>query len=94
MEGLNSSLLDLLFDNISNDTENIDNITIVFHESHRVKAYEFTSLDMTYAIGIIIITIFGTIGNILTFIIMRRGSLKDVSTCFYMSILALADTGE
>ena len=37
--------------------------------------------------------VFGTIGNILVFIIMRTGSLKDVSTCFYMSILALADTG-
>ena len=37
--------------------------------------------------------VFGTIGNLLTFYVMRRGSLKDVSTCFYMSILALADTG-
>ena len=37
---------------------------------------------------------FGTIVNIMVFFIMRRGSLKDVSTCFYMSILALADTGK
>ena len=37
--------------------------------------------------------IFGTTGNILSFLVMRRGSLKTVSTCFYMSILALADTG-
>ena len=37
--------------------------------------------------------VLGSIGNILVFIVMRRGSLKDVSTCFYMSILALADTG-
>ena len=36
----------------------------------------------------------GTIGNMLSFYIMRRGSLKEVSTCFYMSILALADTGK
>ena len=88
MEGLNSSLL---FDNISEDTENF---SIVSNESHRVKAYEFTYLFLVYAVGIIIITIFGTIGNILSFIVMRRGSMKDVSTCFYMSILALADTGE
>ena len=40
-----------------------------------------------------ILIVFGTIGNLLTFYVMRRGSLKDVSTCFYMSILALADTG-
>ena len=30
----------------------------------------------------------------LTFIVMQRGSLKEVSTCFYMSVLALADTGK
>ena len=41
-----------------------------------------------------IIIILGTIGNLLTFIVMQRGSLKDSSTCFYMAILALADTGE
>ena len=49
---------------------------------------------------IIIITVYpfliplGMFGNILTFIVMRRGSMKEVSTCFYMSILALADTGK
>ena len=40
------------------------------------------------------LVVFGSFGNILTFIVMRTASLKDVSTCFYMSILALADTGE
>ena len=40
------------------------------------------------------IIIFRTIGNLLTFFTMRRGSLKQQSTCFYMTILALADTGE
>ena len=40
------------------------------------------------------IIILGTIGNLLTFFTMRRGSLKEQSTCFYMTILALADTGE
>ena len=38
--------------------------------------------------------ILGGIGNILTIIVMQRGSLKDVSTCFYMSVLAVADTGK
>ena len=33
-----------------------------------------------------------TIGNVLTFIVMQRGSLKHSSTCFYMAMLALADT--
>ena len=41
-----------------------------------------------------ILIIFGTFGNSLVFVVMRRGSLKHVSTCFYMSILALADTGK
>ena len=36
----------------------------------------------------------GSFGNILTIIVMQRGSLKDVSTCLYMSVLAVADTGK
>ena len=36
----------------------------------------------------------GTFGNGLTIYIMRRNSLKNVSSCFYMSLLALADTGK
>ena len=39
-----------------------------------------------------IIFIIGTIGNLLIFFVMQRGSLKHSSTCFYMAILALADT--
>ena len=39
------------------------------------------------------IIILGTIGNLLTFFTMQRGSLRSMSTCFYMAILALADTG-
>ena len=39
------------------------------------------------------IIVLGTIGNVLAFIVMRRGQMRHVSTCFYMAILALADTG-
>ena len=39
------------------------------------------------------IIVLGTTGNVLTFITMQRGSLKHISTCFYMAILGLADTG-
>ena len=94
MEGLNSSSLDLLFENISKDTEHMDNTTTTYHESKAAPAYKVTRLDMVYSVGQIIITIFCSIGNTLTFVIMRRGSMKDVFTCFYMSILALVDTGE
>ena len=41
-----------------------------------------------------ILIIFGTMGNLLTFYVMRRSSLRNVPICFHMSILALADTGE
>ena len=41
-----------------------------------------------------VLTVFGTIGNGLSFYIMRQGSLKKMSTCFYLSILALADTSK
>ena len=39
-----------------------------------------------------VIFVLGTIGNLLTFIVMQRGSLKHSSTCFYMVMLAVADT--
>ena len=39
-----------------------------------------------------ILIIGGTAGNVLTLYITRRPSLKNVSTCFYMFLLALADT--
>ena len=53
--------------------------------------------EITRIIRVVYLPIFiicGTCFNILTFIVMRRGSMKEVSTCFYMSILALADTGK
>ena len=49
--------------------------------------------DNLFLYGQLTLTIFGTIGNILSFLVMRRRSLKNVSTCYYMSMLALADTG-
>ena len=39
-----------------------------------------------------ILIIGGTAGNLLTLYITRRPSLKNLSACFYMFILALADT--
>ena len=41
-----------------------------------------------------LLIIFGTIGNGLSFYIMRQGSLKKMSTCFYLSVLAVADTSK
>ena len=46
------------------------------------------------SISFIALPVIEGFGNILTFIVMQRGSLKEVSKCFYMSMLALADTGK
>ena len=41
-----------------------------------------------------ILIIAGTVGNGLTIYIMRRTSLNHLSSCFYMVILAVADSSE
>ena len=92
MEAFNSSVS--ILNNISKVDGYPDNITIPPDESNGTTGYVYTTADLILIVSHIIIITFGSIGNILTFIIMRRGSMKYVSTCFYMSILALADTGE
>ena len=60
------------------------------------EPFQWTKAEIARLIQIIVRPIpvaIGTIGNCLSFYIMRRTSLKDVSSCFYMSLLALADTG-
>ena len=37
--------------------------------------------------------IFGSAGNILSLVVLRSGEFKELSTCFYMSVLAVMDTG-
>ena len=59
--------------------------------------FKWTSEEIVRMIHIIvrpILIVIGTIGNCLSFYVMRRTSLKDVSSCFYMSLLALADTSK
>ena len=61
------------------------------------ERFKWTNEEIARLIQIIfrpLLTLVGTIGNILTLYIMRRTSLKNVSTCFYMFLLALADTGK
>ena len=41
-----------------------------------------------------IVIILGSIGNIVSLVVLRSGELKKISTCFYMSVLAMADTGK
>ena len=61
------------------------------------EKFKWTSEEIARLIHIIvrpILIVIGTIGNCLSFYIMRKTSLKDVSSCFYMSLLALADTSK
>ena len=78
----------------ANDLANLFNTTV---ESTIIEAFKWTDAEIARLIQIIVRPIFlvvGTTGNCLTIYIMRSTSLKDVSSCFYMSILALADTSK
>ena len=61
------------------------------------EPFKWTNKEIARMIQIIvrpILIIIGTIGNCLAFYIMRRTSLKDVSSCFYMCLPAVADTSK
>ena len=61
------------------------------------ESFEWTDIEIARLIQIIfrpILVIVGTIGNGLAIYIMRRTSLKHLSTCFYMVMLALADSSK
>ena len=52
-------------------------------------------LAFVYRVEIItlpILIVFGSIFNIMTFIVMRRRRMRISSTCFYMAALAVTDT--
>ena len=52
-------------------------------------------LAFVYRIEIVtlpILIVFGSIFNIMTFIVMRRRRMRISSTCFYMAALAVTDT--
>ena len=81
------------------ETDSINHSTRTIDQNNSTNGTEDDgSIDETARmVGVVsfpIIILFGTIGNLLTFVVMRRGSLKRSSTCFYMAILALADTGK
>ena len=86
-------------DSSSSNVSISQNISSIFNESpnyqERVNFHNYeetTRLMQVYIRPVIIVG--GTVGNLMTFCVMRRGSMKKVSTCFYMAILALADTGK
>ena len=61
------------------------------------ETFQWTNAEISRLIQIIfrpILIIVGTVGNGLTIYIMRRTSLKHLSSCFYMVVLALADSSK
>ena len=91
----NTSDVSELYGNGTNFTVTEEPVTIeqakLAEIARQIQLWEISRLMQVYGRPPIIIL--GTLGNVLAFIVMRRGSMKHVSTCFYMAILALADTG-
>ena len=87
-DGLNSSFS---FHNVSAINVNVT------ETNDSTESTTWDNKELARIIHVIVrptLVVFGTIGNGLSFYIMRKTSLKHLSTCFYMAILALADTGE
>ena len=65
---------------------------IDFHINTETNSKEAYIARMIILITFPVILVVGTVGNLLTFIVMQRGSLRKSSTCFYMAVLAIGDT--
>ena len=92
VESLNSTVL--FTNNISNVSELYGTVTNVSISEEHVDNNLVEISRLMHVYGRPPIIVFGTLGNILAFFVMRRGSMRHVSTCFYMAILALTDTGQ
>ena len=93
-EALNTTILYLIQNSTGNETsfKNISPPNELNSDSVSEGPAEIRSMIFVTMFPFLIV--FGSIGNLLTFVVMIRGSMKHVSTCFYMAILALADTGK
>ena len=70
-----------------------ENQTSQLNESHR--QYEFLRTSLIRQISFILfpcMVFTGVVCNTLIFVIMRRRRMSHLSTCYYMGILAIADT--
>ena len=103
---LNSSANISAVDVTGNSSVNFNTSVLYFNETHDNETainnklsifnsyYSNELKQLLHVIIIPILFVFGTYGNAVSFYCMRRGSLREVSTCFYMAILAVADTRE
>ena len=95
---LSKSTAKMKFNNYGISLEEISNSYNTTTEFTFVEEpFKWTNDEVARFIQIIfrpILVIFGTIGNGLIIYIMRRTSLKHLSTCFYMFLLAVADSSK
>ena len=83
---LNNVNVSLFYSNLLDKNETKVNYSVSFSKNEVARLLQVFMRPL--------LIILGTYGNAVSFYIMRRGSLKEVSTCFYMAMLAIADTGE
>ena len=76
------------------DTDYINRTVLRYEDEGNSEEYVMEAYRMIVVVVVPVIIVLGTLGNVLSFIVMRRRLLRYDSTCFYMSILALVDTGE
>ena len=76
------------------DVDYINRTVLHYEDGGDSEEYVMEAYRMIVVVVVPVIIVLGTLGNVLSFIVMRRRFLRYVSTCFYMSILALVDTGE
>ena len=86
-----------IFSNYSeNNSEDVSNSS-EFTTQSMGETFKWTDEEIARMMHLIfrpILFVVGTVGNSLTIYIMRRTSLKHLSTCFYMVLLALVDTSK
>ena len=84
-------------DSATDSTEFFDSSFTTTQLNALKEPFKWTNAEIARLIQIIvrpILLVVGTSGNCLTIYIMRRTSLKHLSSCFYLFVLALADTSK
>ena len=89
---MNSTSMDTVNSTVALATKSLNFSIQEFEDVPKWTEEEISNL--IHLIYRLILIVFGTIGNMLSFYIMRRTSLNELSACFYMSLLAVADTSK
>lgn len=92
---ISTLLYDLTENIINNDKEELILATDVTNTEPLTVAYEYSKkFAMFLSLYFIpVITVFGTVGNILSVMVFLRTKLKKLSSSYYLAALAIFDTG-